>query len=290
MGSNQTASRTFDVIVTSNLVDHLGCLNLLAATRPLLTPKSTSVICTEMQVLREESVEKNASDLLCGDLPTVALLFGLTPIQYWTHASATPIFDEGFMETLQDSNRTSVSVQSRYIVVWKNTDAEPACADKDLFCPGKPVITFDAKELANPVFRMCLRMFLEESWDHRMQQGPSDIMRKQYEHYTRASLCAILCLIRNAKRVEWESFINQLCDRVMNSSTLNALYLEELFLHLHLLDLHTMPRYEPGLQGLIVNLEKSPLKGWRDIPRVVCLTLVVPRQKNAYFQATSARE
>lgn len=65
-----------------------------------------------MLVLREESVEKNASDLLCGDLPTVALLFGLTPIQYWTYASATSNFSEGFIKKLQDSNHTSASVQS----------------------------------------------------------------------------------------------------------------------------------------------------------------------------------
>lgn len=133
-------------------------------------------------------------------------------------------------------------------------------------------------------------MFQDEGWAHRIQQGPSDVMRKQLEHYTRASLSAILCLIRNAKQVEWEIFINQFCDRVMNSDTLNALYLEELFLHLHLLDLCTMPRYETGLQGHISNLEKSPLKDWKDIPPAVCLTLVVPRQKIAYFQETSASE
>ncbi|KAF7593201.1 hypothetical protein BBP40_011831 [Aspergillus hancockii] len=51
------APLSFDIIDTSNLVDHLGCLNLLAAAGPLLTQKPSSTFSTGMLVRREDDIE-----------------------------------------------------------------------------------------------------------------------------------------------------------------------------------------------------------------------------------------
>jgi hypothetical protein len=79
-GERATAHNSFDVIDTSNLLDHLGSLNVLAATVPLLSPVPSSILCTEMLVLGEENVTLSAKTLLSGDLPTMALLLGLKAV------------------------------------------------------------------------------------------------------------------------------------------------------------------------------------------------------------------
>ena len=107
MGTNDyspggSAPVQFDVIDTSNLVDHLGVLNALAACVPLLTPQASSAISTEILVSRDENVESYTQGLLCGDLPSISLLFGLKPVQYWTNTTAFSTFDEAFMNSMAE--------------------------------------------------------------------------------------------------------------------------------------------------------------------------------------------
>ncbi|KAF2178755.1 hypothetical protein K469DRAFT_695276 [Zopfia rhizophila CBS 207.26] len=54
------APTSFDVIDTSNLMDHLGSLNLLTAASPLLCSKPFSTLRTEMLVPRESNVADSA--------------------------------------------------------------------------------------------------------------------------------------------------------------------------------------------------------------------------------------
>lgn len=284
---------SFDVIDTSNLADHLGCLNLLAAASPLLNPTVTSMIFTEMLVLREENIDRYAKALLCGDLPTVALLFGLMPVQHWTHATATSVFDSVFDEALAGMiglRQEKASGQSRFIVIWKSIGlllGHSRWSKEALWGPDvDAALTFEANDLARLLYRMYLDMFQDESWAKLSAATPESMMRKPYERYTRASLTAILRLLKNCERVDWRRFIEQFVDLVLDDPNLNmgAHYLQELFVHLHVFGLHTMSSYAPEMDGLVAHLKDSPLRNWQDVPSVLCVTLVVPRQKLAVFQ------
>ncbi|KAH9862746.1 hypothetical protein J1614_010839 [Plenodomus biglobosus] len=73
---------TFNLIDTSSLMDHLGCVNILTATSLVLEQHPAPCIRTEMLIPREGAIADTADAMLCGDLPTVALLLGLKPAQY----------------------------------------------------------------------------------------------------------------------------------------------------------------------------------------------------------------
>ncbi|KAH8699392.1 hypothetical protein GQ44DRAFT_744204 [Phaeosphaeriaceae sp. PMI808] len=260
-----SAPIVFDVIDTSNLLDHLGSLNILAACAPLLAPKASSAISTEILVLRDKSIEEYTKGLLCGDLPTVSLLFGLKPVQYWTNTTTFSTFNESMMTSM--AAEKSLNTQSRYIMVWRKT--------------APSAIKFDSNELACFVYNMYLQMFQDESWSNRFSTDPTQLFRNQYERYTRASLAAILRLIRNAQCI--------FCDKVLNDQQLNmgGHYIQELYTHLHLFGLRTEVPYEPDMSGIRRNLKDSPLRHWKSIKSTVFLTFSIPHHKLAAFQNKS---
>jgi hypothetical protein len=77
-----TAPLKFNVIDTSNLGDHVGVLNLLSATSPLLRSDVSSTLYTESLVRREKDHRAYVDSLLCGDFATMSLLLELSPIEY----------------------------------------------------------------------------------------------------------------------------------------------------------------------------------------------------------------
>ncbi|CAJ2510472.1 Uu.00g132810.m01.CDS01 [Anthostomella pinea] len=80
-----SAPLTFDIIDRSNLCDHVGGLNLLTAVSPLLRNCASSAVYTEILHKRSESPQKAFDHILCGHTPTVSLLLGLFPVDYWTN-------------------------------------------------------------------------------------------------------------------------------------------------------------------------------------------------------------
>ncbi|EAS32822.3 uncharacterized protein CIMG_03846 [Coccidioides immitis RS] len=286
--SNSPAPLCFDIVDTSNLVDHLGCLNLLAAAGPLLSPKPTSTLSTEMLVLRERDVDQYAKSLVCGDLSTVALLFGLIPTQYWTGTCATSSFSEYLANSLKKEDPSSMNTQSRYILLWKSLGLPLKPKGGPSIEERVPGLSFDPKELATLMYRVYLRMFQDESWVNTLSKSPEQHLRSPYKHYTRASLVAILGLIHGSGSVDWNGFMSRLYELIVEDTTLNMSphYIQELNLHLHTLGLHKLPAYQ--LSSLEVTYkEKSPFRNWKNIPSTLCLTMVVPRRKISVFENAS---
>lgn len=84
------APLSFMVIDTSNLIDDLGALNVLMATSPLLENNLAATIFTEMLTRYHHTYKEEADNLLCGPLPTVALLLGLVCVEHSTNTSPYP--------------------------------------------------------------------------------------------------------------------------------------------------------------------------------------------------------
>ena len=72
----------FDVIDTSNLVDHVGILNVLAAAAPLLRPNPLSVLNTENLMVQSQNLSHWLDEDLCMDASTMSILIGLIPCDY----------------------------------------------------------------------------------------------------------------------------------------------------------------------------------------------------------------
>jgi hypothetical protein len=69
----------FDIIDTSNLIDHVGILNILLVTFPLLKTLQSSTIYTEALLPMGRDATSSLQDRMCGDITTICLLLGVAP-------------------------------------------------------------------------------------------------------------------------------------------------------------------------------------------------------------------
>lgn len=280
--ANTAAPLLFDVIDTSNLSDHFGCLNLLTGASPLLKPKSTSTLSTELLVNRHMDVDQYKEGLLYGDIKTVALLLSLEPVEIWTGTTATSGFDERLIKDMASDTGPG---QSRFVLHWKK------CAvihDKQTSRPGlelkKSPLVFEAKELARLLFQIYRAMFRDEdptSW----LSGTRDKLNLQaLKHYTRSSFVAILSLIRRKNIVDWLSFMNELYSLIMTSMQgYNAAYATEMLAYLDLSGLRSMADGEL-VSASDLNHPLCPLRHWTNVPSTLCVTMVIPRNKLGVFK------
>lgn len=74
-----TERKPFDIIETSNLIDHVGMLNVLPAVVPLLSRRATSVLFTNSLLRAAEDITTVLPTLLCSDVTTTSLILGLAP-------------------------------------------------------------------------------------------------------------------------------------------------------------------------------------------------------------------
>ncbi|KAF2124344.1 hypothetical protein P153DRAFT_400973 [Dothidotthia symphoricarpi CBS 119687] len=268
---NGHAPTTFDVIDTSNLIDYLGSLNLLVATAPLLTPKPTSTLRTEMLVPRESNVTGSAKTLLSGDLPTVALLLGLKPVQYWTNATATWNPNDPFLEDIPDGKIIS-HVLSRQIILWKTANISH--------------IRYNPVELAKFMFNVYLEMFQDENETRLLETlatKDQGLLKKLsfLDLYTRASLAVILRYLRETEVVDWHPFITQLTKLIRTDRNLvtGLHHFHSLLVHFDLFGISALEQ-PPSFQH---DLARGPFRNWKEMPTTVCLTLVVPHAVVAAF-------
>lgn len=197
-GPKGTAPITFHVIDTSNLIDHLGSLNVLVATSPLLIKSSSSAIRTEMLLLKEADGHTSTKTMLCGNLPDVALLLGLRPVHFhpgvsgsWTTDHLIDDLDKGLHP-------------GRYVIIWRNIDAIKS--------------HFDPQELARFVYNMYLEMFRNENIGRSIERMAQSFAA--HDVYTRSSLSAFLLSIRMHDLVQWDDFIKVFVSMVENDRKL----------------------------------------------------------------------
>ena len=108
----------FDVIDTSNLGDHVGFINVLSATAPLLRRDASSVLYTESLLMPSEDISASLSTVLGSDVATFSLLIGLAPSGLLTGVTLDAVSNENALFTFvqRDTNRQK---QYRMRVSWK---------------------------------------------------------------------------------------------------------------------------------------------------------------------------
>ncbi|KIW31445.1 uncharacterized protein PV07_03095 [Cladophialophora immunda] len=262
--SRLPAENMFDVIDTSNLVDHWGSLNILAACRPLLKPGTTSTIYMELLQLRDESLEPYSKGLLCGDVVTVSLLFGLNPIQFWTNTTTFSSHPETMARSMAEPGTGG---QARFIMVWKNANMLG--------------VKFDPDHLARFVYSMYLRMFEHEKPTTQSSKAANRLARIQFPQYTRAGLAVILSLIKDANFVDFTVFLERL-HACLSSGLAQEMpgsqYAQSLDLHLHEFGLCTPTIHSENIENA-QTLEPNPFRNWLDMSSTVYLSVAVPHSK-----------
>ena len=276
----------FNVIDTSNLMDHIGSINLLVATSPLLDGSISSTLYTESLVKRENSQQALVDKLLCGDFATVSILLGLFPIEYWTNATAvSTVEEEMFRTTFRAMGNLEPDAGQMYCKIsWKRLSSNPSGG------PSQTVdispIHFRASELARVLHRVYLKMFQHEDTNEMFSNFSLLAMRNRSNIcYHRGSLASLLLFVKKRVTVDLEETMKTFLDLVENHSSLlmGMNYIQELYLHLHILGVYPMPTVNTSFNRVSNAAAFNDIRAWKDIPAIVCITVKVPRAKLAAF-------
>lgn len=287
----------FHVIDTSNVGDHVGFINILSATAPLLLRNASSVLYTESLLMASKEVSASLSTLLGSDVATFSLLIGLAPSGLLTGVTLDAVSNETALFTFVqgDTNRQK---QYRLRVSWKHPQySDPSVVGllgsstrSDL------QVRFEAKDLADYLFDIYKTMFAHEDLSKltaqvaRMSVGQ---FSPDLQRYTRAGMAALLRLVRATVQVDWEQTMHLFENHLDTDRSLivGSNSLQELYMHLHISGAWTNKclQSSPNQLRSGFGLSLRPASGEYGIlaadnsPSVVQLVLVVPREKLTVF-------
>lgn len=109
---------TYDVIDSSNLSDHVGLINVLTATVPLLRQSSSSVLYSESLLKASKHIDKTLFDLLGSDVATFALLIGVAPVGLLSGIDMEAVSNELGLTAFQGKEK-GAQEQVRMRIPWR---------------------------------------------------------------------------------------------------------------------------------------------------------------------------
>ncbi|TKA82451.1 hypothetical protein B0A49_00050 [Cryomyces minteri] len=291
----------FDVIDTSNLVDHVGILNVLPAVAPLLSRRPSSVLFTESLLAAADDPVSSLSNMLCSDIDTIILILGIAPIGYLTGVSTDSSATEIALSTLSPGMARQQQFRTR--IPWK----VPMLGDAktvqtiDYDQAQHSQVGFDAIQFAQYLFKIYLKMFEYEDWNKALADASLTSVYRQLaspiaadlRYYTRLSLVNLIYLAKTSVVTEWRVCMDKLVDMIENDRTLmiGSSSLQELFQHMHTFGIWE----QSSIADSPRQLYKAPyclpaptaadegLLGQPDVPSVVFVALIVPRSKLNVF-------
>ncbi|KAH6634745.1 hypothetical protein B0J18DRAFT_486920 [Chaetomium sp. MPI-SDFR-AT-0129] len=288
-GREGDAPVMFNVIDTSNLVDHLGAWNLLAAASPLLSEESAgATLYTETQTRPPNSAE-HLEDVLGSDPGTVSLLLGLVPVEYVTNTSPWPVGDEQALElrisggNANDPNEETKNQAPLHTrISWKRPLAQSGR-------PGLEPLHIDPEELAVVLCRVYNQLYPAENVLALLaNMSLSKVQGASLPTYTRAGFAAVLKVIRGRVATDWDQAMGLFLELVeRKGSMMNTHYLQELYLYMHLLRVHSVETFSDfaGFRAEVMATSRGDndnenwkrFLAWQNMPPSMVLTLKVPR-------------
>ncbi|KAI9800364.1 MAG: hypothetical protein M1825_004134 [Sarcosagium campestre] len=280
------ATLSFNVIDTSNLADHVGAINLLVAASPLLDGSLSATLHMESIVRQDKDHVAFIDSLVGGHFPTVSILCGLFPVEYWTNATATSTVEEALLD-MNDSQKGQMYTK----VSWKRPISRPVGISQIITIPP---IHFDEAELTRLLYGIYKKMFQHEDMSTMLSKPdtwPSQSISGHFYH--RGTLAAFLSFIKQRAVVsEWGKVMDGFLGLIENDQNLpmGRSYIQELYAQLHLLDVYRVPTFRPPLKTGDPASAWRGLSAWTEIPTVVCVTLKIPRPRLKMFTELSPAE
>lgn len=279
----RAAPRRFDIIDTSNLVDHLGPLNLLPICAKLLNNTRVSTIYTECLVQSSSDEQERIAKLLGGNTQTIALLLNLSPCEIWTNATNSPE-DESMLNVVDKIIGTKTTVagasQVRSRLRWKQAYVLS-------LGESRPVVKIGASRLARLMHKLYNHMFDHENLSSMLTDANLEALtNKANPYYNRASFAVLVEYVRQVITTNWAQCLQELRSLIVatfSQAPLGANFYQELLLYLDMLGTCTNVLPTVGLDDSRDAEVLSLFKVWSDIPIQVCITVRVPRRRLHVF-------
>ena len=271
------APTSFNVIETSNLLDHLGLYNLLILTVPLLRSSPSSTLYTEALLTLGKSATNGILTHMCGDPSTISLFLGVIPSGYVSRFTTRSNMADALLHDILDDAKA----QYHERLAWKPVDLEYTAKHS-----WKKSIQFAPEQLAKTLLEIYLQMFSDENLSQQLAishlSSAEKLRRVQSSgllHHTRRSFALFLAHIQKRVLCDWEKVIYILEGLVLGDDTLitGSNFYQELVCQLHLAGF-TLPWLSPTKVRELRACEDPPIfRDWGMVPQVVTVTLVVPR-------------
>ncbi|CAE6452509.1 unnamed protein product [Rhizoctonia solani] len=284
--STPSAPLTFDVIDTSNLIDHVSLLNLLIATPPLLkqTPASQSVIYTEALLPSGEDLTKSFLDRICTDVPTIATLFGIAPRPYIS--GFTPqsniheiVFSKMMKSQFSGNGNEMRGAQYHERVAWTNP-----CGGDTRATGSRTTVLFQVEDLARILYNMYDKMFLNEKLNTLASANTaSKLVARSEVNFHRESVAYLFRAVQRhvcLRDGSWDQVAKRFIRMGIEAGTrlTESNNYQDLCLQLHLCGIRTLDILQPGWINYRVSPRSSLFDNWGNLPPIVCLVLTVPRR------------
>ncbi|KAG1865927.1 hypothetical protein DFJ58DRAFT_863736 [Suillus subalutaceus] len=272
-GTQSPAPTMFNIIDTSNLLDHIGMLNILTVTSPILQRTPSATLYTEG--LYDGSPKDTFPQQLCGDIATIGLLLGLVPVSFISQFTNRSGMHEDLMQIVKEH-----ATQNHERLAWKLLSG----ADKDVTDLDSP-IDIAPEQLAGALFNVYLDMFYYQNMARSMtmmKRTSSSVIFSDI-HYHRRSFAEILGVVQRRVITDpWAPTMSMLHDKISGDRTLGMgrnFYLD-LCCQLHILGLFTADFLSlPKVQEVHRLSRSIVLQNWKTLPQTVCVVLIVPRDR-----------
>ncbi|KAJ7139017.1 hypothetical protein C8R44DRAFT_837632 [Mycena epipterygia] len=265
-----TAPCGFNVVDSSNLSDHIGLLNVLIATVPLLQSSHGSVLYTESLLFHSTDATKEFANSLQADIHTVGLLLGVSPVDYLSGFSSR--------SDTHELRRYEAGLEHQFqqTTTWK----APTSGDPLVLAGSLPPV-WDGRQLGTLLYDIYHQLFEQEDAHHFLRLNENNIDKavaaSNLIHYMRESFVLFLKLIQERFEIS-EELWTEVMERFIGlkeadqSLPMDSVNYQDLSAHLHLHGVHTVP-------FLYITQKTGPFAAWDAVPLLVRVILVVPRDK-----------
>ncbi|KAK0499491.1 hypothetical protein EDD18DRAFT_853911 [Armillaria luteobubalina] len=260
------APTAFNAIDTSNLTDHVGLLNILSATVPLLRHDHLSILQTESLIPWDKDPQNDFKERLCMPPLTFALLTGVVPVSSLSRFSSRFTMHGIASSSLTASTSRSASRQN---LSWRSTDFDGIDGQKHR-------LSIDAQAVSDLLFKFYLKLFaVEAGRDLARNLTPANMKRASIVHYGRRNYVWLLGLIQGRVHTDWPRAMEILMVRIENDKqlTMGMNYFQDLCCEMHQQKMFTVEylRYSDRHTS-----RNGVFRRWLTIPAVVCLVVQIP--------------
>ena len=265
-----SAPLTFNVIETSNLADHVGLLNVLIATAPLLSETHSATLFTGILLYVGSDPAKSFNRQLCTDIPTIGILLNLLPTSYPSNFSSR----SNATEIILCGPFGSMAPQYHDRLVWRRPTTSDALAST-LNVPYFRQVAFEPLTLAKLLLRMYFRMFSSDDVFPGLTDSKS-ITELSVVPYVRETFVALVATIKRFAIVDWKTTLDTFFPLLESTESTFMLmgvhYHQDLCAQLHLSGIYTVNAMTSEID------KQGRFQGWHLVPPTVSVTFIVPRE------------
>ena len=269
-GPSGGAPTSFNIIETSNIMDHIGLLNVLVAALPLLSSDPSATLFTEALLRAGGDATKSLTVQICTDVSTMSLLLGLAPVNYLSNFNTRSNAEEVLATKFNAGSK-----QYHERITWKRPTTGDSVIASQLHSPVNVPISFEPRDLGKLLFDIYLKMFASDDTMSRLSNPLQFLQDSEIVHYNREAFAIFLAMVKRRVNGDWVSTMESFFDRLGTDRTLmmGMTNYQDLCTQLHLAGVYTV---EPMRAPVT---KEGRFQGWTRVPPTVSVILVVPRNK-----------